>query len=175
MIGAFLLGVLVGGVVLALFFAFSLGDKPAVTMPPARGTSALQIHLSSSYITQLVNKDIQSSSSLGKVSNIQVHLAHNQITVTGEDQVTVLGFSITKPFTMILQPVIQSCMPQVHILHADIGGLRVTGLTASLQDRLNQQLQSDISHLPSGFTYCATSLQTESGTMVVDFSATPQA
>jgi hypothetical protein len=174
MIGTFLLGILVGAVALALFFVFSQADKPAVAVPPAQGNSTLQVRLSSSYITQLVNKEMQSPGSFGNVSNVQVQLTNNQMIVTGDDQIGVLGLSMTKPFTLVVQPYIQSCKPRLHILHADVGGVPATGLASSFEDHINQQLHFNVADLPTGFTYCATNVRTESGALIVDFSATPQ-
>jgi uncharacterized protein YbbC (DUF1343 family) len=171
---ALVLGVIIGAVALVLAVAFSQSDKQAVVAAPAQGKDAIQVHLTAPYITQLVNQNIQSSGLPGNASNVQVQLANNQITVTGSDTVSILGISVTKPFTLILQPLIQSCHPRMHVLHADLDGVPATGMVSSFEGSINQQLQFNVADLPKGFTYCAIAVQTEPGALVVDFSATPQ-
>lgn len=85
----------------------------------------------------------------------------------------MLGLTITRQFTITLQPFIQNCKPRIRVLHADMQGIPITGFVASFEDQINQQLQFKTSDLPPGFVYCATSVQTTNNTLEVGFSATP--
>jgi hypothetical protein len=173
---ALLLGLVIGIGGLLLYASVSQSDRPLVTVPPSSSQSAIHIQLSSTFITQLVKKNIASAGLPGKVSNVQVVLTKDRpMTVTGDDQIDVLGLAITRHFTVTLQPLIQSCRPHVHVLHADMGGIPVTGFASSFEAQIDQQLQLNANDLPQGFTYCSTSVQTETNALSVSISATPVA
>ncbi len=171
---ALLLGLVIGIGGLVFYASVSQSDKPLVTVPLSSSQSAIHIQLSSAFITQLVKKNISSAGLPGKISNVQVVLTKGSpMTVTGDDQIDVLGIAITRHFTVTLQPVVQSCRPHVHVLHADMGGIPVTGFATSFEAQIDQQLQFNTNDLPQGFTYCATSVQTETNALSVSMSATP--
>jgi len=171
---ALLLGLVIGIGGLVLYTSVSQSDRLPVTVPPSSSQNAIHIQLSSAFITQLVKKNISSAGLPGKISNVQVVLTKGSpMTVTGDDQIDVLGIAITRRFTLTLQPLVQSCRPHVHVLHADMGGIPVTGFASSFEAQIDQQLQFNTNDLPRGFTYCATSVQTETNALSVNMSATP--
>jgi hypothetical protein len=65
----------------------------------------------------------------------------------------------------------------VHVLHADLGGLPVTGLAAIFEEHLNQQLsqQPTPAGLPAGFRYCAVATWTTTNGLWISYSAQPTA
>jgi hypothetical protein len=173
---AFLLGLVIGIGGLVLYANASQGDRAPVAVPPSSSQSAIHIQLSSVYITQIVKRNISAAGLPGQVSNVQVVLTKDSpMVVTGDDQLDVLGFAVTRHFTLTLQPFVQSCRPHVRILHADMGGIPVTGFASSFESQIDQQLQLNTNDLPQGFTYCATSVQTETNALSVNISATPTA
>ncbi len=110
----------------------------------------------------------------GTVKNVQVQLAQNgQINVFGDDVLDVVGIPVTKHFKLTLQPYISSCQLKVHVIHADLSGIPVTGFVANFENQINQQLVVNLSKLPGGFTYCATSVHTAVQNLVVTYSAHP--
>jgi hypothetical protein len=173
-VATFLLGLVIGFGGLLLYASASQSDRPPVTVSPASSQEAIHTQISSAFITQLVKKNISSAGLPGQISNVQVALTKDSpMTITGDDQVDVMGIAITRHFTVTLQPLVQSCRPHVHVLHADMGGIPVTGFVTSFESQIDQQIQFKTSDLPPGFTYCATSVQTETNALSVNMSATP--
>jgi hypothetical protein len=173
---AFLLGLIIGIGGLVIYLNASQSDRSLLTMPPSSNQNAIHIQLSSAFVTQLVKRNISSAGLPGQISNVQVVLTRNApMTITGDDQVNVLGIAITRRFTVTLQPLVQSCRPHVRVLHADMGGIPVTGFASSFEAQIGQQLQFNTNDLPQGFTYCVTGVQTETNTLSVNVSATPKA
>lgn len=170
----FVLGIILGisGV---LFYILSIAsDQQALSLPTTPRTGSIVVQVSSGYISQVVQKNIQSAGLPGQVQNVHVQLAHNQpMTVTGDDVFTVLGISTTRHFTILLQPYIQLCQLHVHVLRADMNGIPVTGFVASFEGKINQQLQVKVSNLPQGFLYCTVGAHTESNALFITYSATP--
>src|SRR6185437_6130606 len=104
----------------------------------------------------------------------QVTMAHNTpITISGDEQVTILGFAVTRHATMQLQPVVRACQVQVGITHADFSGIPMTSFVSPLEQQINQQLSNkgSSSLLPAGFIYCATNVHTETNGIFVTYSA----
>ena len=173
---AFLLGLIIGIGGLVIYLNASQSDRSLLTVPPSSNQNAIHIQLSSVFVTQLVKRNIGSAGLPGQISNVQVVLIRNApMTITGDDQVNVLGIAITRRFTVTLQPLVQSCRPHVRVLHADTGGIPVTGFASSFEAQIDQQLQFNTNDLPQGFTYCATGVQTEKDALSVNVSATPKA
>lgn len=169
-----LLGILVGvsGMVV-LVFAFSADNAP-VANPPAPGSSAIVVQIGQAYITHLVSNALQSSGLPGTVQNVQMTFANgDQLTITGDDVIGVLGVGISHHFTIVLQPYVSACQIQVHVLHADLGGLTMTQFATVFEGQINQQIQVNTSKLPKGFTYCTTSVRTDTSNVYVTYAATP--
>lgn len=169
-----LIGILLG-ILGVLLYVFSISaDQQPLSLPAAPQTSSIVVQVSSIYISQVVQRNIQSAGLPGKVQNIHVQLAHNQaIKVTGDNVVTVLGIDTVRHITILLQPYIQDCQLHVHVLHADLGGIPVTGFVATFEGKINQQLQVKVSNLPQGFQYCTVGVHTESNAVFIIYSATP--
>ncbi|MBX5456646.1 MAG: hypothetical protein IRZ31_07070 [Thermogemmatispora sp.] len=179
-VGTFLLGLLSG--VLALWLVallFISPDHPPLPSPsPAAGESDLVLQLSPAYLTALVARNLPRAGLPGQVSQVRVTLQPRAlIEVTGQETLTLFGMALTRPFFLQVQPVIVTCHPQVHVLHADLGGLPVTGLAAIFEERLNQQLsqQPAPAGLPAGFRYCAVATWTTTNGLWISYSAQPTA
>lgn len=171
---AFLLGLLCGVIgIFVLLFAVS-SDNSAVANPSVPSTNAIVVQIGPAYITHLVSNVLQTSGLPGSIQNVQVTLASgDQATITGVDQITVLGIGTTRHFTIVIQPYVAACQVKVHVLHVDLGGIAVTGFAALFEGQINAQIQVNTSKLPGGFTYCTTSVRTDAQGVYVTYSATP--
>lgn len=171
----FLLGLLCGVIgIFVLLFVISSDNSPVAT-PSAPTTNAIVVQVSSAYITHLVSNALQSSGLPGSIQNVQVTLATgDSATITGDDEISVLGIGTTKHFTMVIQPYVASCQVKVHVLHVDLGGIAVTGFATLFEGQVNSQIQVNTSKLPSGFTYCTSSVRTDPQGVYVTYSATPE-
>jgi len=175
---ALVVGIAVGSGGVFFYFLSIAGDRqiqqapPVVVVPGSNG--AIIVQASSTYITQLIRKNITSSGLPGDVKNIQVKLVHNgPITVTGDDQLSFLGVGLTRHFSLQVQPVVNACQLQVHVVHADLEGIAVTGFVSTFEGQINKQLHVDTSNFPNGFTYCLTNVRTEPQGIFATYSATP--
>lgn len=170
----FLPGLLCGIIgTLVLLFAIS-ADNPAVANPVATGTSDIVVQVGTAYITHTVSNALQSSGLPGSIQNVQVTLATGDAaTITGADQITVLGVGTTRTFTIVIQPYIATCQVKVHVLHVDLGGIAVTGFASLFEGQINSQIQVNTSKLPAGFTYCTSSVRTDPQGVFVSYSAKP--
>ena len=170
----FLIGLFVGVLGVLLYFLSISADLQPLSLPSTPQTGSIVVQVSNTYISQIVQKNIQSAGLPGQVQNIHVQLAHNQpITVTGDDVTSVLGINVTRHFTILLQPYIQLCQLHVHVLRADLSGIPVTGFVATFEGKINQQLQVKVSNLPQGFIYCTVGVHTETNAVFIVYSATP--
>jgi hypothetical protein len=171
---AFLLGLLCGVIgIFVLLFTIS-PDNSAVANPSTPSTNAIVVQLGSAYVTHLVGNALQSTGLPGSIQNVQVTFANgDQATMTGLDQITVLGIGTTRHFTIVIQPYVASCQVKVHVLHVDLGGIAVTGFATLFEGQINSQIQVNTSKLPGGFTYCTTSVRTDPKGVYVTYSATP--
>jgi hypothetical protein len=170
----FLMGLTLGVVGVLLYITSTGSDVPPLSAPAASSNGAIVVQLSTGYVAQLIEKDIGSSGLPGTIEHIQVAAQPNdQLIVTGDDRITVFGIPITKNFTLRLQPLARSCAFQVHVLHADLAGMPVTGFVASFEDRINQQLHFGTQGLPPGFAYCTTGVHTGAQGLSLILSATP--
>lgn len=174
-VGTFLLGLIMGGAAV-LFYALSIANEgQPIASSTSSGSEAIMIQVSSIYIAQLIEKNIRSAGMPGTISNVRVALVHNgPITVTGDDELELLGIGVSKHFLLTLQPLVRSCQVQVHVLHADMGGIPVTGFVAIFENQINEQLQVKPSDLPRGFKYCATNVRTEPQQLFATYSAKPE-
>lgn len=174
MLLTFLLGIVVGVIGLLLVgFAFT-ADRDAGVVPAQSANGAVVVHISATYLTQIVQKNIRSSGIPGAATITNARVIINPkapITITGDEQ---LGFLGARKVTITVQPSAQNCSMHMRVLHVDVGGMPITGLVAgTLEDNINQQMHLQVTGLPEGFTYCTTGVQTESGALVVIYSATP--
>lgn len=174
-VGTFVLGLIVGGAAV-LFYALTIANEgQPISSSTSGGSEAILIQVSSTYIARLIEKDIRSAGMPGTIRNVQVALIHNgPITVSGDDELELLGVSVSKHFRLTLQPFVRSCQLQVHVLHADMGGIQVTGFVAMFENQINEQLQVKPEDLPRGFKYCATNVRTEPQQLFLTYSAKPE-
>lgn len=177
-----LTGVLIGvvpgiiiGVVGVLLYVTSSHPSPAPASQGVNGNLTLTLQFSQAYLTKLAQQHVSSGADIpGSVSNVQVKTTHNApIVITADDQVTVIGFAVTRPITIDVQPYVQDCRVHMHVTHADLAGVPLTAFSSSLENQLNQQLVINSSALPHGFTYCATNVDTEDTGVFVTLTATP--
>ena len=174
-VAIFLLGLLLGGGAVVLYALAMASEAQPISSSTTSGSEAIMIQVSSTYIAQLIEKDIRSAGMPGTIHNVQVVLVHNgPITVTGDDELELLGVGVSKHFRLTLQPLVRSCQLQVHVLHADMGGIPVTGFVALFENQINEQLQVKPQDLPQGFKYCATNVRTEHQQLLLTYSAKPE-
>ena len=175
-----LLGITLG-VLGLLLYASSIGTEGQVLvtpLPPPGGDIISQI--SPTYMARVVQIDLPNSGLPGDVENVRVQLADSdlihsvQVTITGDDQVGVLGFEMIRHMTVVEQLFVQNCQIQVNVLHADLGGIPVTGFVTAFEGQIDQQLQLKTNDLPPGFTYCVTAVSSKPDGVFVTISATPQ-
>lgn len=170
-----LLALLIGlaiGLTSVLWYGLS-GEGPVLVIPPSvRGN--LIIEADKEFVTQLVRKDLANAGLPGKVQNVSVDLDHGaMIVIQGDDVYSVLGVTISRHFTVNVQPYVQSCLLQIRVTHADLGGIPVTTFVQSFQGNINQELAQKPTGLPGGFTYCTVGVRTEPGGMFVTYQAIP--
>ena len=166
-----LVGIILG--ITALFLFGESGVRPInVVHVSSRGD--IIVEADRTFINQLVRKNLVSSGMPGQIQNVNVNLTQgSQMMVNGEDEFTILGIQVIRPFTFTVQLYVSSCFLKVHIVHADFSNIPVTSFTQSFESQINQQLQKKPEGLPSGFQYCTTGVRTEPAGMFVTFEATP--
>jgi hypothetical protein len=175
-----LLGIALGVLGLLLYASSISTEGPVIVTPlPPPGGDIIS-HISPAYMARVVQNDLPSSGLPGNVENVRVQLADSdlihsvQLTITGDDKVGVLGFEMTRHITVVEQLFVQNCQIQVNVLHADLGGIPVTGFITAFEGQIDQQLQLKTNDLPAGFTYCVTALSSKPDGVFVTMSATPQ-
>ena len=169
----FLSGFIAGIVVLVLLFLVFSADRSVTHVPGTSSSGSITIEISRAYLTSLIAKQLKSSGLPGSISNIQITMAQNNlVTVSGDDQVGIMGLGVTKHVTLTLQLSVVACQPHVTVIHADLDGLPVTGFVALFENELNQKLQSQQSGFPTGFIYCLSSVQTTTDNVILTYSAT---
>ena len=167
---AFLLGLIVGIAGVLIYLLAISSDRPPLTTSLPPQTNDISIQVGPLFITRLVEKDLRAAG-LSGISNVHVTLAiGDQMTIDGDDQ---LFLGISRHFTIVVQPVVNDCQLSMHILHADLAGIPVTGFVSNFESQGNQQLQGNPSNLPSGFTYCKTGVRTDPQGLYITISATP--
>jgi len=168
---ALLIGIAVG--LSSLIWYGLSGQGPLVIVPPAaRGN--LVIQADKDFVTQLVRANLANAGLPGKVENVKVTLQHGaQMVVEGDDIYSVFGVSVSRHFTVNVQPYVQSCILQVRVVSANLGGIPVTTFVQSFQGNVNRQLAKKPTGLPEGFAYCTVGVRTEPGAMFVTYQAIP--
>ncbi len=160
------------GCVMTIIGVLSLGgDSQPLLLSTSPTTGSIVTQIDSAYLTALAQKNLASAGLPGTISHVQVSLVQDgPITITGDDQFLL----ITNPFTIVLQPYVQSCEPRVHVLQAHLGLLNLTSFATTFESQINQQLQLKVTDLPSGFTYCAVGVHTTPQGISMVLSATPK-
>ncbi|GHO55701.1 hypothetical protein [Ktedonobacter robiniae] len=170
---ALLLGV-VGGVLGSILYAASITSKAPISTPKPDNKQALMVQLSNDLITVIAAKRVKDVSVPGTLQNIKVSTPQvGQLQIAGEDQFSIFGLTVTRPFRVVMQPYIDTCKPKMRVLSVDTGGIPVGGLGDSLENVMNSQLSVNLSSLLSGFSYCATGVTTNNSGLVVSYSVTP--
>src|SRR5579864_5510026 len=155
---ALVLGILLGLLALLLY---GLSGEGKVIVVPATGKGDIIVEADRAFLTHLVEMNLRSAGMPGTIQNVEVDLATgDQMTINGDDAFGLLGVNVTKHFDFVVQPYIASCMLQVHVVHADLSGIPVTGFAPAFEGQINQQLAQKPSGLPRGFKYCTTSVRT---------------
>lgn len=169
---AWLIGLLMGFFILLLV---AIGGDAALHSAPAiPATGDIVVEIDRSFLTHLITQNLQTSGLPGTVQNVQVTLINgDQMTINADDEFTVLGIGMSRHFTLVIQPYVSSCMLQMHVVHADVGSIPVTGFMNIFESNINSQLSTKPTGLPAGFTYCTVGVHTETGGMFVNYSATP--
>jgi hypothetical protein len=184
----FLLVGIILGVVGMLLFQLSIGGtrSPVPVAPTAVASGNVTVHADQSIITPLLQNSVQQIAlpANGSVSNVQVQFTNGtQMNITGNYQLSLLGGSVTQPFTLDAQLIVDNCQVQIHVLQANFSGISVTGLVALFEDKINQKLAQLIpqNNLPGNIEFCLINLTTDTQginatfNLVVPSSPTPTA
>lgn len=162
-----LFGVAVG---LSALLWYGLSAAGPLVLVPQSSQGNVIIEANAAFVTQLVQQEIGSAGFPGEVKNVHVELEHDvELIITGDDVNTILGVPISRHFTVNMQPYVQSCVLQMRITHADLGGLPITTFVQSFESGLNAQLAQKPSGLPNGFTYCTVGVRTEPGGLFITY------
>ena len=168
---ALFLGIIVG--ISSLFLYGLSGDGQALPVP-GPGKTDISVVADKAFIASLINTNLRQSGLPGTVQNIQLDLASgDQLTINGDDAFNVMGLGFTKHFTVVVQPYINNCSLQIHVIHADLSSIPVTGFVSTFESSVNQQFQQKPTSLPQGFQYCATSVSTQPAGILLTYSAIP--
>jgi hypothetical protein len=178
---AFIFGISIGVAGVILYILSIAGEGQVVVTPLPPPGSDIIVQVSPAYVTHLLNMNLHGLGLPGDVKNIGVMLADSdqihraQMTISGSEQISALGIEITSPFTVVVQPYIDSCQLKVNVLHADFSGITVTGFAATFESQIDEQLAMKSATLPAGFQYCLTNVRTKPQGLFLTYSATPLA
>ena len=168
---ALLVGLVLGVVFLLLY---GLSGEGTVIITPSAGNQDIIVEADKTFITNLVRVNMQQSGMPGTIENVTVELkTGDQLTINADDAFSLLGIGITKHFQLVVQLFIASCTVHIHVIHADLSGIPVTGFVQVFESNINQQLAKNPSGLPKGFHYCASGVRTQPSAVFVSYSATP--
>ncbi|HVB74974.1 MAG TPA: hypothetical protein VNE38_15585 [Ktedonobacteraceae bacterium] len=168
---ALLLGIMIGIGSLVLYGLQGDGKILSTTQP---GKTDITVEVDKAFITSLVRTNLLKSGAPGMIENVQVDLANgDQMTINADDTFTFLGIGLTRHFTLVVQPYVSNCLLQIHVVHADVSGIPVTGFVTLFESNINQQLKQKPSGLPDGFLYCTSGVRTATAGMIITYSATP--
>jgi hypothetical protein len=162
------------GIMLGITALFLFGESGAgpINVVPVSSRGDIIVEADRTFINQLVRKNLASSGMPGQIQNVNVNLTQgSQMIVSGEDEFTILGVQVIRPFTFIVQLYVNSCVLKIHIVHADFSNIPVTRFAPSFESQINQQLQKKPERLTSGFQYCTTGVRTEPVGMFVTYTA----
>ncbi len=162
-----LFGVAVG---LGALFWYGISAAGPLVLVPKTTQGNVIVEADSAFVTQLVQQDLANAGLPGQVQNVRVELEHGaEVIISGDDTASVLGTTVTRHFTINAQPYVQTCVLQIHVTHADLGGLPVTTFAQSFESSINAQLAQKPSALPSNLKYCATNVRTEPGGLFITY------
>ena len=168
---ALVLGILIG---IGSLLLYGLSGEGKALPLPHPGRTDISVVADKAFITSIVSMNLRESGLPGTVKNVQVNLASgDQLTINADDTFSILGIDFTKHFTVIVQPYISNCALQVHVTHADLSSIPVTGFVSAFESNINEQLQEKPTSLPLGFQYCATSVSTQPAGLLLTYSAIP--
>src|SRR5438128_46932 len=106
---ALLLGILLGVLGLLLYALAISGDQPLIVTPPPPTVGNIIVQADSTYLTHLVEQNLRAAGMPGNIRNVRVNLVHGaQMTITGDDQLSLLGIGVTRQFTFVVQPYVSS-------------------------------------------------------------------
>jgi hypothetical protein len=166
-----LMGIALG---ITVLFFFGESDVGSIIVVPVSSRGDIIVEADRIFITQLVRKNLVGSGMPGHIQNVNVDLTRgNQMKVSGEDEFSVFGVQMIRPFTFIVQLYVSSCVLKMHIAHADFSNIPVTRFAQSFESQINEQLQQRPEGLPNGFQYCATGVRTELTGIFVTYTAIP--
>ena len=155
-------------------FLFGLSSEGQIVIVPSPAKGNIVVETDKAFLTQLVTKNLRDSGLPGQIENVQVDLSQgDQMTVNGDDGISVLGIGVARHFMFVVQPYVNSCFLQVHIVHADFSKIPVTGFAHIFESHINKQLRMKPESLPGGFQYCTIGVRTEPSGMFVTYIATP--
>src|ERR1700688_3047300 len=122
---ALLLGIAIG---ISSLLLYGLSGDGQTINAPAPGKSNITVEVDKAFITNLVTIKLRQSGLPGTVKNVQVDLANGDLlTINGDDGFSMFGVGVFKHFTVVVQPYINNCALQVHVVHADLNSIPVTG------------------------------------------------
>lgn len=160
------------GVGLSALLWYGLSAAGPLVIVPQSAQGNVIIEANTAFVKQLVQQELGNAGLPGKVENVRVELEHdNELIITGDDVNVLLGVSISRHFTVDMQPYVQSCALQMRVTHADLGGLPVTAFVQAFENNINAQLAQKPGGLPRGFTYCTVGVRTEPGGLFVTYQA----
>ena len=170
---AFFVGILLCLIVL-VFFVFTSRANLPVTARNVSANDTIVAQVSPALLAQVLEKTVQTSGVPGSVKNVQVTLSQDgYMHITGDDTVTLLGFTVTKNVAITVQPYTSNCQVQMHVISADFSGISVTGFVSSFEGQINQRLHISTENLPQGFRYCITGVRVDPQGLFVTASVTP--
>ena len=167
-----LTGIAVGIAAVLLFILLNSSNQPPVAISAASPTPGHVIaQIDAATITPLIEESLQAAEIPGNITNVQVQFAEgDQMTVTGNYENSIMHIQVNNPFTIVLQPLVNDCRVQVHILHADFARVPVTRLAALFEDKLNQKLQFISKTTAGNITYCLTAIHTDPAGLFATFT-----
>ena len=164
-----LLGLAIG---LGSILWYGWSGRGAIVIIPNSGQGNLIVEANRDLLTQLVSKQMNNAGLPGKVENVKVTLVHGDaLNVQGDDMDSLFGLNFSRHLTIDVQPYVQTCVLQVHVTRADLGGIPVTNFAQSFESKIDQELAIKPTGLPSGLSYCAVGVHTEPEGMFVTYEA----
>lgn len=170
---ALLLGIVLGILAVLLYALAISGDRPLIVTPPPPSTGNIIVQVDTTYLTHLVDQNLGTSGLPGNISDVRVSLASGaQMTITANDQFSLFGIGVSRQFTLVMQPYVNTCSLQMHVIYADVSQIPVTGFAQMFENSINEQLRTT-TPLPEGFSYCVTGVRTQPDGMFITYAATP--
>lgn len=168
---ALLVGIAIG---LSALIWYGLSGQGPLVIVPTTAQGNLIIEADTDLVMQIVRNDLAHAGLPGTVENVSVSLKRGDLLVVqGDDVYSVLGVHVSRHFTINVQPYVKSCLLQVRVISANLGGIPVTTFVQSFQGNINQELAKKPTGLPGGFAYCTVGVRTEPGGMFITYKAVP--